>query len=63
MGMVHSMSQSELAKGAAAGNVEDKKNLEYFTAQLKLFCNMCFNRQYLAIPKIKEQLPIDVVLR
>ena len=60
---MHSKSQQELAMGALAGNAEDLKNLEYFTAQLQLFCNMCYNRQYLAILKIKEQLPIEVVLR
>ena len=63
MGEVHSKSQRELADGAKEGKVEDIKNLEYFTAQLQLFCNMCFNRQYLAILKIKEQLPIDIVLQ
>ena len=60
---VRSKSQKELAEGAEKGVVEDIKNLEYFTAQLQLFCNMCFNRQYLAILKIKEQLPIDIVLQ
>ena len=63
MGVALSKSQIALAEGAKAGNEEDSKNLEYFTAQLQLFCNMCFNRQYLAILKIKEQLPIDIVLQ
>lgn len=63
MGVAHSKSQRELADGAEAGNQEDIKNLDYFTAQLQLFCNMCYNRQYLAILKIKEQLPIDIVLQ
>ena len=63
LGVAHSKSQMELANGAKAGNHDDMKNLDYFTAQLQLFCNMCFNRQYLAIPKIKEQLPIDIVLQ
>ena len=63
MGEAHSKSQRELADGAMAGREEDIKNLDYFTAQLQLFCNMCFNRQYLAILKIKEQLPIDIVLQ
>ena len=63
MGVAHSKSQMELADGSKAGNEEDTKNLEYFTAQLQLFCNMCFNRQYLAILKIKEMLPIDIVLQ
>lgn len=63
MGETHSKTQMELADGAKAGNEEDTKNLNYFTAQLQLFCNMCFNRQYLAILKIKEMLPIDIVLQ
>jgi inositol 1,4,5-triphosphate receptor type 1 len=63
MGVAHSKSQMQLADGAKAGNGDDTKNLDYFTAQLQLFCNMCFNRQYLAILKIKEMLPIDVVLQ
>ena len=63
MGVAHSKSQRELAEGVKAGNTEDIKNLDYFTAQLQLFCNMCFNRQYLAILKIKDQLPINIVLR
>ena len=62
-GKAHSKTQMELANGAKAGNNGDKKNLDYFTAQLQLFCNMCFNRQYLAILKIKEMLPIDIVLQ
>ena len=63
MGVAHSKPQMQLADGAGAGNNEDSKNLDYFTAQLQLFCNMCFNRQYLAILKIKEMLPIDTVLQ
>lgn len=56
-----SMSLRELAS-RATGSSEDKKNLEYFRAQLELFSKMCFGRQYLAILKVKEQLPVDVVL-
>jgi len=58
-GSQHSKSQRDLA----GGDQQDQKNLEYFRAQLDLFSNMCFGRQYLAILKVKEQLPIDVVLR
>ena len=62
-GCQHSKSQRELARGALNGDRQDQKNLEYFRAQLDLFSNMCLGRQYLAILKVKEQLPIDVVLR
>ena len=62
-GSQHSKSQCELAKGALNGDEQDQKNLEYFRAQLDLFSNMCLGRHYLAISKVKEQLPIDVVLR
>lgn len=55
-------SQRELAEGAKI-NQKDMKNLEYFRAQLELFAKMCLGRQYLAILKVKEQLPIDVVLK
>lgn len=63
MGVSHSKSQMALAEGVKMGKEEDTKNLDYFTSQLQLFCNMCFNRQYLAILKIREQLPIDIVLQ
>ena len=49
--------------GAKNKNAKDQKNLEYFRAQLELFSKMCLGRQYLAIPTVKEQLPINVVLR
>lgn len=62
-GTTHSKSQRDLARGAEAGDAKDTKNLEYFRAQLDLFAKMCFSRQYLAILKVKDQLPIDVVLR
>ncbi len=55
-----SKSLQELACGA--DNSDDRKNLEYFQAQLELFSKMCFGRQYLAILKVKEQLPVHVVL-
>ena len=55
-------SQRELAEGAKK-NAKDLKNLEYFRAQLELFSKMCLGRQYLAILRVKEQLPIDVVLK
>ena len=62
-GTQHSKSQRELATGALHNDPQDLKNLEYFHAQLDLFAKMCLGRQYLAILKVKEQLPIDVVLR
>lgn len=34
-----------------------------FRCQLDLFSCMCYGRQYLAIPPIKDQLPISLVLR
>ena len=61
-GKNHKKSQRELAEGART-NQRDLKNLEYFRAQLELFSKMCLGRQYLAILKVKEQLPIDLVLR
>ena len=62
-GSQHSKSQRELATGARNGDAQDQKNLEYFHAQLDLFAKMCLGRQYLAILKVKEQLPVEVVLR
>ena len=62
-GSQHSKSLNELARGALNGDQQDQNNLEYFHAQLDLFSNMCLERQYLAILKVKERLPIDVVLR
>lgn len=35
----------------------------YIRCQLDLFSCMCYGRQYLAIPPIKDQLPISLVLR
>ena len=61
-GKNHKKSQRELAEGAKK-NQKDQKNLDYFRAQLELFSKMCLGRQYLAILKVKEQLPIDVVLK
>ena len=59
---MYSRSQRELAESAKE-NHSDQRNLDYFRAQLELFSKMCLGRQYLAILKVKEQLPIDVVLR
>ena len=59
---MHSRSQRELAEKAKEDHRE-QRNLDYFRAQLELFSKMCLGRQYLAILKVKEQLPIDVVLR
>ena len=59
---MHSHSQRELAEKAKEDHRE-QRNLDYFRAQLELFSKMCLGRQYLAILKVKEQLPIDVVLR
>lgn len=61
-GTLYSRSQRELADSAKE-NARDQKNLDYFRAQLELFSKMCLGRQYLAILKVKDQLPIDVVLR
>ena len=61
-GTMHSRSQRELAEKAKEDHRE-QRNLDYFRAQLELFSKMCLGRQYLAILKVKEQLPIDVVLR
>ena len=61
-GTNYSRSQRELAESAKE-DPKDQKNLDYFRAQLELFSKMCFGRQYLAILRVKEQLPIDVVLR
>ena len=58
----HKKSMRELAEGAKT-SPKDSKNLEYFRAQLELFAKMCLGRQHLAILKVKEQLPIDVVLK
>lgn len=52
-----------IAESAAHGNTSDIKILEYFRAQLDLFAQMCFNRQYLGINEVKKQLPITIVLR
>ena len=62
-GVNHSKSQNKLAEGAKSRKTDDVKNLEYFQAQLELFAKMCHGRQYLAIKRVKEQLPIEVVLR
>ena len=62
-GSQYSKSLNELARGALNGDKQDQNNLEYFHAQLDLFSNMCLERQYLAILKVKEWLPINVVLR
>ena len=59
---MHSRSQRELAEKAKE-DYRDQRSLDYFRAQLELFSKMCLGRQYLAILKIKEQLPIDVVLK
>ena len=59
---MYSRSQRELAEKAKEDHRE-QRNLDYFRAQLELFSKMCLGRQYLAILKVKEQLPIDVVLR
>jgi hypothetical protein len=56
-------SLKELAKGAESGKKEDMRSLEYFKCQLQLFANMCYGRQYLAIPKVRQQLPKEVVLK
>lgn len=61
-GKNYKKSQRELAEGAKK-NPKDLRNLEYFRAQLELFAKMCLGRQYLAILRVKEQLPIDVVLK
>ena len=61
-GVQYSRSQRELADGAK-NNSQDMKNLDYFRAQLDLFSKMCLGRQYLAILRVKEQLPIEIVLR
>ena len=42
---------------------EDSPQIKYFNAQLELFAKMCYYRQYLGSNKIKEQLPINVVLQ
>ena len=42
---------------------EDGPQIKYFSAQLELFAKMCYYRQYLGSNKIKEQLPINVVLQ
>lgn len=52
-----------IADSAAHGNPSDSKVLEYFRAQLDLFAQMCFNRQYLGINDVKRQLPIRLVLK
>ena len=41
----------------------DEPQIKYFIAQLELFAKMCYYRQYLGSNKIKEQLPINVVLQ
>ena len=41
----------------------EAKVLHYFRAQLDLFSKMCFYRQYLGISKVKEHLPIHIVLQ
>ena len=43
--------------------IKDGPVIKYFNAQLQLFAQMCFYRQYLGISRVKEQLPIHVVLR
>ena len=53
----------DVASAAANGSEENKHILDYFRAQLDLFAKMCFYRQYLGISKVKEQLPIHLVLR
>ncbi len=62
-GQCRSKSQGALAHGAGRKIPDDIKNLDYFQSQLELFSKMCHGRQYLAIKRVKEQLPIDVVLR
>ncbi|XP_064398624.1 inositol 1,4,5-trisphosphate receptor type 2-like isoform X2 [Halichondria panicea] len=62
-GQSRSKSQGALANGARRRIPDDMKNLDYFQSQLELFAKMCHGRQYLAIKRVKEQLPIDVVLR
>ncbi len=62
-GKCRSKSQKSLANGAGRKIPDDLKNLDYFQSQLELFSKMCHGRQYLAIKRVKEQLPIDVVLR
>ena len=60
---VASRKLNEVAMAAASGSEEDKQILDYFRAQLDLFSKMCFYRQYLGIAKVKDQLPIYLVLR
>ena len=53
----------EVSESAAKGDNQDIKVIEYFRAQLELFSRMCFYRQYLGISKVKDLLPINVVLK
>ncbi|XP_072569106.1 inositol 1,4,5-trisphosphate-gated calcium channel ITPR3 [Paramormyrops kingsleyae] len=51
----------QLAQGAGQGNAHDENVLTYYRYQLKLFAQMCLDRQYLAIDEISKQLDVELI--
>lgn len=62
-GVMCSKSLQDIAAAASQRSEPDQQTLDYFQAQLDLFSKMCFYRQYLGINRVKELLPIHIVLR
>ncbi|KAM7410767.1 hypothetical protein PAMA_020957 [Pampus argenteus] len=51
----------QLAQEARQGNAHDENVLTYYRYQLKLFAQMCLDRQYLAIDEISKQLDVELI--
>ncbi|XP_062854471.1 inositol 1,4,5-trisphosphate receptor type 3 [Trichomycterus rosablanca] len=57
----HEKSIRALAHEARQGNVHDENVLTYYRYQLKLYAQMCSDRQYLAIDEISKYLDVELI--
>ncbi|MCI4380792.1 hypothetical protein PGIGA_G00244100 [Pangasianodon gigas] len=57
----HAKSIRQLAHEARQGNTHDESVLTYYRYQLKLYAQMCSDRQYLAIDEISKYLDVELI--
>ena len=52
----------EVSKLMKEGDDESKRIVNFFIHQLDLYANMCRDRQYIAIEKLTDEFPMDILL-